>query len=370
MAEKYDVNFQRLKHSRECVGQTCLCILDLLEPEPGSPPPTNLEEKAEDFVNRLVKFPSFDKLRLHPDDFVWSFWEALLDIASDVSPCSPEQDVLVKSVLLLEAIGNNEKPEEKMWKNLPDFGIAVRESWNRSPTTGNGKDDKPADEYTELEWLNLNSFMARLHASQKGGWGPFPIWQLREGLESPLSPKDDIPTPNTRVRIAAEWILRSSHRLFIDSLLHSYSDDLEGPETGRPYHCGPLYSGKSHYSVERWCFWKSRLSDIRTEISEDLHPVLDEAIKTMNTTEREHGERLEYVDDPGKSKVKSKAKAKTRAKARARAKAKAKAKEEIETEAGASSSYTSDGPVAKITDEGDISYNDNMVHRGNAIKAH
>ncbi|KAI1467502.1 uncharacterized protein F4812DRAFT_459608 [Daldinia caldariorum] len=352
LAGTYEVDFQHLKHGRQFVGETCSYILELLEFEPGSPPPTSLRDKAENFVDRLVKLPSSNKLGLGPDDFVWSFWDGLLNIASEVPPCSPQQDVLVYSVLILETIGRSNKPDNKVWKDLPGFTMAVRECWNRSPTTDHGEDDKPADEFTESQWLNLNSFVARLDASHKEGWGPYPVWELRDGLESPLSPGGDLPTPNTRVRVAIEWILRSPLRLFIDSLLHTHSDHSEGPEKSRLYLSGPLYSGANHYSLERWCFWKRRLSEIKTEVGEDLHP----------------GGRLERNMDQSNSRAKKKAKSKARAKARARAKAKGKAEEETETEATASSVSASGELGVNTTEEGDLSNDDSIMNGGNMIK--
>jgi len=43
------------------------------------------------------------------------------------------------------------------------------------------------DNYTLGQWLNLNSFVARLFGSGIFAWQNFPIWQLRKGLEDDLA---------------------------------------------------------------------------------------------------------------------------------------------------------------------------------------
>lgn len=346
MAGANQVDFHHLKHGSAFLGTIGVRILELLESALKLSPPTSPERKAEHFVDNLVKFSSVEKSGLLPEDFVWQFWDVLINIASQVPPCSPEQDVLVETVILLEAIGEGDKPENQIWKDLPDFGIAVRESWNRSPMVENEKGDKDSHEFTEPEWLNLNSFMARLHDNQTG-WGKFPIWELRDGLESPLSLKDNMPTPNTRVRVAIEWILRSSCRLLLDSLMHNYSDYHESPSTGYPYSCGPLYSGTSGCSLERWCFWKRRLSEIKAEVGEDLHSAIGEAIETMIRTEKDLGEWAKPFITQTKSRTKSKG----------------------EIEAKTSSTSASNEPKEKTTDKGDLSNNDTVVDEGCVEKA-
>ncbi|KAI0111604.1 hypothetical protein F4814DRAFT_423062 [Daldinia grandis] len=296
MAGTNEVDFRHLKHGSSFLGAVGVRILGFLESALKLSPPTSPEREAEHFVDNLVKFSSVEKSGLQPEDFVWQFWDVLIGIASQVPPCSPEQDVLVETVSLLKAIGEGDKPENQIWKDLPDFSVAVRESWNRSPMVKDENGDKDFHTFTEPEWLNLNSFMARIHGNQTG-WGKFPIWELRDGLESPLSLKNDKPTPNTRVRVAIEWILRSSCRLLLDSLMHNYSDYPEGPDTGHPYCGGPLYSGMSGYSLERWCFWKRRLAEIKTEVSQDLHSMIDKAMKAMLRAEKKLGKQLESSAD-------------------------------------------------------------------------
>ncbi|KAF3062431.1 hypothetical protein GL218_03833 [Daldinia childiae] len=334
-----EVDFHHLKtHGSRYLGTIGVRVLELLESALKLSPPTSPESKAAHFVHNLMKFSSIEESGLEPEDFVWQFWDYLINIASQVPPCSPEQDVLVETVILLEVIGEGDKPKNQLWKDLGDFDIAVRETWNLSPTVQNKKDSY---ELTESEWLNLNSFMARIHDNQTG-WGKFPIWELHDGLESPLSPQEYKPTPDTRVRVAIEWILRSSCRLLLDSLLHSYSDYPEGPDKGYPYRCGPLYSGVSGCSLERWCFWKRRLSEIKAEVSEDLHSAIDEAIETMIRTEKDLGERAKLSITQTISRAESKA----------------------EIEAKTSSTPASDEPKENTMDKGGLPNNDTVVDEG------
>ncbi|KAI0852921.1 hypothetical protein F5Y00DRAFT_226371 [Daldinia vernicosa] len=293
-----EVDFSYLKNKAIYLGDIGMRIIDLLVSSLELSHSTKPIKTADHFVRALVKYSSPETSGLQPEDFVWQFWESLIDIASQVPPRTLVQDVLFNIVILLEKIGEREKANTQMWKDLPDIDIAMRDNWNRSPTFD--PNFNSGEEFTEPEWVNVNSFLARLHHKQ-GIWEKYVIWELREGLETPFTPIQDMPTVvETRIRVATEWIFESSRRIFVDSLDHAFSDYPEGPNTGRPYSCGPLYSGVSGYSLERWCFWKRRLAEIRTEVNEDLHSAIDKAIKAMTRAEKKLGKQLKssaYLTD-------------------------------------------------------------------------
>ncbi|KAI1661036.1 hypothetical protein F4813DRAFT_349309 [Daldinia decipiens] len=345
MAGTNGVDFSHLKSKAGYLGDTGLHIIDLLVSSLELLHTTRPIKTASHFVKALVKYSSPEASGLQAEDFVWQFWESLIDIASQVPPRTLVQDVLIKIVILLEKIGKQKKADTQMWKNLPGIGIAMRDNWNRIPTLKPNLNEDLM--FTESEWLNLNSFIARLHCEQKG-WGKYLIWELRNGLETPLTPIQDIPTAETRIRVAIEWIFESSRFILNHSLLHTFSDYPEGPNTGRPYRGGPLYSGVSGYSLERWCFWKRRLAEIKTEVNEDLHSAIDKAIKTMTRAEKKLGRQLESSADLTDSEIES----------------------EIESEPETSSVSSSDNPesedhvkIDNTIGKGDLS-NDAILEKG------
>ncbi len=104
------------------------------------------------------------------------------------------------------------------------------------------------------EWKNLNGFVARIMA---GGYGlaiEFPIWELRASLEEPSVSRWAM---ECRLWVASEWILRHSDGLFRrvkakEVLSEDDSWSLRG---------GSLVKGIAPLSLERWEFWKQRLSE-------------------------------------------------------------------------------------------------------------
>ncbi|KAI1807296.1 hypothetical protein F4811DRAFT_506395 [Daldinia bambusicola] len=299
------VNFDHLKKKADYLGDTSHHIIDLLALSLEQLPMKGPAKTAHHFVQELVEYSSLDNSGLQPKDFVWEFWEALIDIASQIPPRTLAQDVLFEIVISLEKIGEQEKADNQMWKNLPNIGIAVRDNWNRIPTLKPDPDDSLM--FTEPEWLNLNSFVARLYGKQRQ-WGKYMVWGLRNGLETPTDPIQDMPSPETRIRVAIEWIFQSSRRIFLDSIAHTFSDYQESLNMSRPYRGGPLFSGASGCSLERWCFWKSRLVAIRTEVDESLHPAIDKATKAMIRAEKKLGKQIRSVNDLSDSEIESEVK--------------------------------------------------------------
>ena len=108
------------------------------------------------------------------------------------------------------------------------------------------------------QWKNFNSFIARLTSTGFAPWMNLPIWQLREALEEP---PDAGPAMSCRMWVASEWIIHCASPIF------QYLDSKEKLSEGsaRAIRTGSLYSDKPPLSVERWNFWKKRLSEIASE---------------------------------------------------------------------------------------------------------
>ncbi|OTA91287.1 hypothetical protein M434DRAFT_397307 [Hypoxylon sp. CO27-5] len=291
---KHEIDFSRLRDERRMVSDIGLRFVNQLESALKLPPTVSVDEKAKHFVAEVVEFSPTQQSELGPDGFVWELWVTLIEVSAQVPPYHSAQDVLCKAVILLDTIGDSEETEKPMWKDLSSFTMAIRDHWNRAPIPQARSDDDTT--FTDSEWLNLNSFIARLYAANVLQAGAFPIWELRSGLETSLSSEVKNETPaNIRVRVASEWIIQSAPRILHESLLRTYSDVVEGESTGRPFRGGPLYSGESGFSVERWCFWKRRFQELKTEVDLTLLPEVNKAVELMVRAEKELGELAKSI---------------------------------------------------------------------------
>ena len=139
-------------------------------------------------------------------------------------------------------------------------------------------EDDETEHYSLDEWLNLNSFSARLLGAGLVGWVNFAIWQLRHGLEEEMNPG---PSTDNRVAVASEWVIQSGPDLLRRCLLSSVLDEAET----RSYSAGALYAGHPGLCLERWGFWKRRLGEIRDKVSESAMRSVDEAVESMTAAE-------------------------------------------------------------------------------------
>lgn len=85
------------------------------------------DDKAGQFVAYLTSYSpeKLDKAGLKPDDFTWNTWKVITYIAACIPPEHPAQDVLVQVLLRLQG-------SEAPWKDLPGFGMFMRDEWNES----------------------------------------------------------------------------------------------------------------------------------------------------------------------------------------------------------------------------------------------
>ncbi|KAI1460134.1 hypothetical protein F4805DRAFT_418241 [Annulohypoxylon moriforme] len=256
-----------------------LDIVDLFESVINSSPNHDIKEISQRFIDGLIKLAPGKSL--DTQTLPRSTWFTLNRIAACIDRGHYGQDVLVTTVRKLN--------EVEGWKDLPEFWIAMRECWNLSPT--NNLEAKDEMEFTAEEWLNLNSFAARLYnGPHVGCLISFASCELSEGLEG--EPKDDDrPEPETRLQVSCEWIVHSGWRLIRESLLNSYTDPKEKLESrySNPYSIGPLFTGLRGFSLERWGFWKRRLFELREDniYGEITYKSIDEAIEVMTGIERD-----------------------------------------------------------------------------------
>jgi hypothetical protein len=121
------LNFEPIKDDERSVlyNDAQYDILALFETAINSSSSPNIDEKAKRFVADLVAFAPEAKSGLNTNVMVYATWNVLINIAGCI-PCRHYgQDVLTKVFSLLGAAGDP-------WKDYPGFGMAMRESWNRS----------------------------------------------------------------------------------------------------------------------------------------------------------------------------------------------------------------------------------------------
>ncbi|KAH0440655.1 hypothetical protein CcaCcLH18_02325 [Colletotrichum camelliae] len=110
---------------------------------------------------------------------MWAFWDFYVLTVSCVPYRHIGQQLLSDVVLELERVGKTENPQ---WKDLPELGQTLRESFN-DPTD----DDITGNEmYTLEQWLNFNSWLARLIGSGLKRGINLVLWSVAFGLEEDL----------------------------------------------------------------------------------------------------------------------------------------------------------------------------------------
>lgn len=102
-----------------------------------------------------------------------------------------------------------------------------------------------------------------------------PIWQLREALEElPV----EGPPMECRLWVASEWIIHCA-----DLLLEQMSSKEEIDEgTARALSIGALCKVERPLSLERWEFWKQRLSELAADAETDTAAHISQALKSMD----------------------------------------------------------------------------------------
>lgn len=126
--------------------------------------------------------------------------------------------------------------------------------------------------------------MARLFANRLAQLGNFAIFELRNGLEEDDEETKQIPVAEARIRTVCEWVTQSGVRLLQESLNNTFRDSPEGPNQGTPYRPGVLFKGTNGFSLERWGFWKRRLTELRRD-HEALQDDIEAAVAEMERVE-------------------------------------------------------------------------------------
>ncbi len=110
-------------------------------------------------------------------------------------------------------------------------------------------------------------------------WLHLPVWQFMKALEEPLDDSTDI--TECELWVASEWLIHCAGPIFKEM-------SLEAPNLGESdagaFTTGPLCDAEP-LSVERWQFWRKRLSDLAAGVSAGVAGHVEEALRSMNAAE-------------------------------------------------------------------------------------
>ncbi|KAH8891251.1 hypothetical protein GQ53DRAFT_746765 [Thozetella sp. PMI_491] len=266
-----DIDFQLLRDAG--LSDIAEKILDTFESALASRSTGDPKESAKLVAHEIKSHISVDS-----DAELEDLWELYINLAKSVPRRHEGQNLLVMVAARLDA--PDPVTGDQAWTGLPLLGRCLRDNW-ADPTfevDDDASDDDEDESYTPDQWLNMNSFAARMFGAGLAGWINFPIWQLRLGLEE---------TPNSaafrdrQAMVSAEWIIQSGPELLRRSLLSPRLD--LGEE--RSYCAGSLYTGLPGLGLERWGFWKRRLGELSGELGGAARACVDEAVLGMAAAE-------------------------------------------------------------------------------------
>ncbi|KAH8197386.1 hypothetical protein TruAng_008445 [Truncatella angustata] len=193
----------------------------------------------------------------------WDVWRVFIEVVSCIPHNHSWQESLLHALNHLRQRDTpvSDSPDEHvntqvpaLWKELPYLAWTMREQWNDPFDIGEGLPEKIS------QWKNLNSFVARLTSAGFAPWLTFPIWQLREALETPPVKGAQM---DCRLWVASEWVVHCAGLLFeISNSKEEFDND-----TTRALQPGSLYNDAQIkvWSAERWSLWKKRFSEIIEE---------------------------------------------------------------------------------------------------------
>ncbi|KAK6504822.1 hypothetical protein TWF481_006759 [Arthrobotrys musiformis] len=196
------------------------------------------------------------------NEFFWSLWDVFIRTAAAIPYQHPGQQKLVNVLEELARLPRRtvkvEYSEQTLWGSFPSLGIAAREELNMMPP------DSLNSGFTKKEfseWINFESFIARVLGARLMNWTYFPIWSLRSSLEEPVSLPEIL---NCYITASAQWLIHSGEILF-SKISDTRTMDHNMARSLRP---GSLFKGSPGYSIERWRFWEQQFR----ELSESLDP--------------------------------------------------------------------------------------------------
>ncbi|KAL7938502.1 hypothetical protein V8C35DRAFT_80149 [Trichoderma chlorosporum] len=268
--------------SSSAIGLRSLISSDDFSPETGSKLADLLDASLNGSAGAEAAADGIDKLCPRNEDaegFLWSLWGVLIGVSKQI----PLDDArLRKLVEILKALSAKQRgtveiwgSQHELWADMPLFGAVMREAWNGSPEFN----DSPDQASKIAQWLSLNSFAARLLSASVQPWTNFAIWELRDGLEEPLSTDK---ARDTHLMTTSEWIVQAGKILY-DETQKSVQLEEQATRSLRP---GSLIEEiESGFNQERWGFWKKRLEELSAKAGAEAKERAEKALEAMKGLE-------------------------------------------------------------------------------------
>ena len=209
------------------------------------------------------------------EDFLWALWTLLSNVAKKIPASDDRQKLLAWTVGKLRTKRDEEVEmwgqKTRVWTELPMLGPVMRDAWNLTPDY----DGSDKDRQTIREWISINSFAARLYGAGLQNWVNLGIWELRPGLEEPLSDKPG--DRATHLATACEWIEHAGERLRADGTQAQTLDEMEQ----RALKTGSLLEGSPGLSEKRWQFWQKRIAELSADAAPEDRARGEQAVAQM-----------------------------------------------------------------------------------------
>ncbi|KAJ5483989.1 hypothetical protein N7539_005785 [Penicillium diatomitis] len=212
----------------------------------------------EDSSKAAVSTEDQDDAATNPEAFLWSLWGLIIQVMRLVPPRHPGQDQMIS---LLQSLSELPARSLEIWGQFtPDIG--------------------QADPDGISEWINQNSFMARLVGKGLLSWDTLIVWMMRDVLEDDL-PQEEM-VQDCYISVASEWITHAGTTIY-----NQLSSQEMTEQQKRVMKGGKLYEGPAGLRVERWGFWKSRLAEASQQASEKVRPAATAAADRMAEIEEQ-----------------------------------------------------------------------------------
>ncbi|KAI2789056.1 hypothetical protein POX_e07083 [Penicillium oxalicum] len=208
-----------------------------------------------------------------PEAFLWALWGLIIQVVRLVPPHHPGQE---RVIALLQALSDLPArsldiwgSQQELWSDFPILRPCLRDHLDYVGQ---------ADPDGISEWINQNSFMARLVGKGLLRWDTLIVWMMRDVLEDEL-PQEQI-VQDCYISVASEWVTHAGSAIY-----SQLSDQEMTDQQKRVMKGGKLYTGKVGLCPERWAFWKLRLVEAGQQASETLRPLASAAADRMGEIE-------------------------------------------------------------------------------------
>jgi hypothetical protein len=208
-----------------------------------------------------------------PDSHAGAAWNAVFTEArrGDAATQQSLIDFLAAVLKRLPADEDGQQP-----RRLPDFGLQMRELWNKAPPT------MSAD-----EWAHVNGFAARCTAAEIDDFSLFAVWTFRDALETDLpftaGNKTNQVAIDTFPPAVGAWLEQAGLLLAqyaVESRQFATASN-DPAKTGQLLRDAGVTQGG--YSPQRWRFWRQRLQALAEGSSDGKSPeaVHQEAVRAL-----------------------------------------------------------------------------------------